>query len=272
VVSHANAVIDRLVTQYGVGYIKMDYNINAGVGTDLDADSAGDGLLQHNRAYLAWLDRVMDRHPKLVIENCGSGGLRMDYALLARHPIQSVSDQTDYRLNAIVAAACASGCTPEQAAIWSYPLKDGNRDEVIINMVNTMLLRIHQSGHLAELPADRLALVQEGIAVYKSIRRDIPTGLPLWPLGLPVFGDTWAAFGLSQDDGTTLLAVWRLGDSAAINEVTLPHLSGYDVTVERLYPSVAEGDHRWHPAAGSLMVQLPELNTARLYRLTPSDD
>ena len=272
VISHANAVIDRLVTQYGVGYIKMDYNINAGVGTDLHADSAGDGLLQHNRAYLAWLDRVMERHPKLVIENCGSGGLRMDYALLTRHQIQSVSDQTDYRLNAIVAAACASGCTPEQAAIWSYPLKDCNRDEVVVNMVNAMLLRIHQSGHLAELPAERLALVQEGIAVYKQIRRDIPTSLPLWPLGLPVFGDTWAAFGLSQDDGTTLLAVWRLGDSSTTNELPLPHLSGYEVEVERLYPAAAAGEQRWHPAAGSLTVSLPEATTARLYRLTPQED
>ncbi len=271
VIAHADSVVDRLVVQYGVGYIKMDYNINAGAGTDLAADSVGDGMLQHQRAYLAWLDRVMDRHPKLVIENCGSGGMRMDYALLARHPIQSVSDQTDYKKNAIVAAACVSACTPEQAAIWSYPLRDGDRDEVIVNMVNTMLLRIHQSGHLGELPAERLALVAEGIAVYKTIRRDIARGLPLWPLGLPTFGDTWAAYGLSQDDGTTLLAVWRLDDSSAINELPLPHLAGYAATVERLYPAVASGDHAWHELAGSLSVSLPERTTARLYRITPLD-
>jgi len=272
VIAHANSVVDRLVVQYGVGYIKMDYNINAGAGTDLNADGAGDGLLQHNRAYLAWLDHVMDRHPKLVIENCGSGGLRMDYALLARHQIQSVSDQTDYRKNAIVAAACASACTPEQAAIWSYPLRDGTRDEVIVNMVNTLLLRIHQSGHLGELSGERLALVHEGIAVYKKIRKAIPSSLPLWPLGLPTFGDTWASFGLSEDDGSTLLAIWRLDDSSDTNEFPLPHLAGYAVEVERLYPAQAAGEHCWQPVSGSLSVRLPERVTARLFRLTPLEE
>jgi alpha-galactosidase len=60
----------------------MDYNINAGSGTELKADSFGDGLLAHNRAYLAWLDHIFSEYPELVIENCSSGGMRMDYALL----------------------------------------------------------------------------------------------------------------------------------------------------------------------------------------------
>lgn len=78
---HADRVISRLVEEYGISYIKMDYNINAGIGTEYAADSPGDGLLQHNRAYLSWLKNIMARYPQLVIENCGSGGLRMDYAL-----------------------------------------------------------------------------------------------------------------------------------------------------------------------------------------------
>ena len=41
----ADGIIDRIVQEYGVGYIKMDYNINAGVGTEFEADSFGDGLL-----------------------------------------------------------------------------------------------------------------------------------------------------------------------------------------------------------------------------------
>ena len=39
-----NEVIDRLVSQYGVGYIKMDYNIEPGIGTEYNSDSVGDGL------------------------------------------------------------------------------------------------------------------------------------------------------------------------------------------------------------------------------------
>ena len=61
--------------EYTVRYIKMDYNIEPGIGTETNADSAGDGLLEHNRAYLAWLDGIFQKYPQLVIENCSSGGL-----------------------------------------------------------------------------------------------------------------------------------------------------------------------------------------------------
>ncbi|MCK8488725.1 hypothetical protein M0651_16225 [Paenibacillus sp. MBLB2552] len=38
-------------------------------------------------------------------------------------------------------------------------------------MVNVMLLRIHHSGHSAEISKERLALVDEGIHFYKKIRK-----------------------------------------------------------------------------------------------------
>ncbi len=38
-IEHANEVIDRVVNEYGVGYIKMDYNIEPGIRTELDTDS-----------------------------------------------------------------------------------------------------------------------------------------------------------------------------------------------------------------------------------------
>ena len=121
-IEHVNGIMSRLVEGYGLGYIKMDYNINAGPGTDHDADSLGDGLLEHNRAYLEWVDALFVRYPHLVIENCASGGLRMDGALLQRHSIQSSSDQTDYKKTAAIAVNAVSACTPEQCAVWSYPL------------------------------------------------------------------------------------------------------------------------------------------------------
>lgn len=176
-IAHANEVIDRVVNEYGVGYIKMDYNIEPGIGTELDADSFGEGLLAHERAYLAWLDTVFEKYPDLVIENCSSGGLRMDYALLSRLSIQSTSDQEEYDMYAQISANAATGVAPEQAAVWSYPLEQGDREETIFNMVNAMLLRIHQSGHLAQLSPERFQLVKEGIDCYKQIRKDIKTGI-----------------------------------------------------------------------------------------------
>ncbi|MBP1996583.1 glycoside hydrolase family 36 protein [Paenibacillus eucommiae] len=266
VVKHADEVIDRLVKEYGVGYIKMDYNINAGIGTEVKADSFGDGLLQHNRAYLQWVDRVFERYPDLVIENCASGGMRMDYALLSRHSIQSSSDQTDYRKYAAIVAAAPTAITPEQCAVWSYPLRDGSEEEVIFNLVNCMLMRVHQSGHLAEISPNRFALIREGLDYYKSIRKDLAGGLPYWPLGLPSYGDSWLCLGLRCGD-KSYLAIWRLESTEDTIELPIHFLAGLDADVRCSYPQRQDCAWKWNPEGGVLTVTLPSMNCARLFEL-----
>jgi alpha-galactosidase len=260
--AHADQIVERLVREFGVGYLKMDYNINAGPGTDHGSSTPGDGLLEHNRAYLDWVRGVFAAHPELVIENCSSGGLRMDYAQLSVHSIQSVSDQEDYRLNAIIAAACASAVAPEQAAIWSYPLKDADEEQTIFNMVSALLLRVHQSGRIHELSSASLQLVKEGIALYKQIRSDIPKALPFWPLGLPRFGDGWAAFGL--DCGrSAYLAIWRLGDRSHSVTISLPP-GTRGQTFECIYPK--SRPFKVSGSRGKATISLPAEYTARLFK------
>ena len=234
---YAGEVIRRLVEDYGVGYIKMDYNINAGVGTDLHADSPGEGLLAHTRAYLAWLDGIFEKYPDLIIENCSSGGMRMEYSLLSRHSIQSVTDQTDYIKMAAIAVNCTTACTPEQAAIWSYPLVHGKEVETIYIMVNAMLLRIHQSGYLGQIGEERMDRVCEGIRVYKEIREDIKTGLPFWPTGLASFSDEYISFGI-QNGEKCYLAVWRMrGEQEKVFRIPLGQKGKRAGEVSCIYPS-----------------------------------
>lgn len=216
--AHADEVVDRMVREYGVGYIKMDYNVTFHAGTDRGAESAGQGLLEHGRAYLAWLDGVMARYPDLVIENCGSGGCRMDYAMLSRHQLQSSSDQTDYRKYPAILVGAMAGVLPEQLAVWSYPKSDGDAREASFNMVNAMLARVHQSGHLANLPPESLAQVREGIRVYRdTVRRHIPASQPFFPLGTPDFTDPVppVAVGLRNAEAR-FVAVWRLAGPATV--------------------------------------------------------
>ena len=232
----AGDVMTRLVEQYGVGYIKMDYNITTGIGTEQDSDSYGDGLLKHNRAYLKWLDGIFEKYPDLVIENCGSGGMRHDYAMLQRHSIQSMTDQTDYVRNGNIAAAGASVVAPEQCAIWSYPLQDGDDEEVIFNMVNAMLVRIHQSGYLNKVKGHRLELVSEGIEVYKTYRNLIPVSDPIWPEGIASIDDSWYSYGL-RSGKEIYLAVWHgIGDE----KKHIINMSKYGELekVEQIYPCV----------------------------------
>lgn len=262
VIRHANEVIDRLVTEYGVGYIKMDYNIEPGIGTEQNADSAGDGLLKHNRAYLEWLDSVFTRYPQLIIENCGSGGLRMDYAMLSRCSIQSTSDQEDYLKYATIAANAPTAVTPEQAAIWSYPLRDDDEQAVIFNQVSAMLLRIHQSGHLAELSTDGFNQVQEAIRYYKTIRHSINLSIPFWPLGLSQFGDEWVALGLRTPEGKVLLAVWHRDGKQECHSLPLSDFVNRDITIKQGYPTSLIHPVKWQRETGELVVALPPRTAA----------
>lgn len=265
VIAHADEVIDRFVNEYGVGYIKMDYNIEPGIGTELNADSAGDGLLQHERAYLAWLDRVFDRYPQLIIENCSSGGMRIDYAMLSRHSIQSTSDQDDYRMYATIAANSPSGLTPEQSAVWSYPLYDGDKESDAFNMINAMLLRIHQSGHLANLSSDRKALIKEGLDCYKKIRSDIKTAVPFWPLGLSQFSDPWVCLGLKTEK-RLYIALWRRnGSDSGISLDLSAHTNGRFGEARLLYPSFSESDFEYDAGHSRLTAVLSSPYSARLF-------
>ena len=263
--NYATEVIDRLINEYGIGYIKMDYNIEPGIGTEYEADSVGDGLLEHQRAYLACLDCIFEKYPELIIENCSSGGLRMDYAMLARYSIQSTSDQENYLQYATIAANAPTGVTPEQAAIWSYPLEEGDEEEVVFNMVNSLLLRIHQSGHLARLSKERGSLVKEALDYYKTIRQDIKVATPFWPLGLSHFKDEWVCLGMKTEH-KLYIAVWRRQGNKATKEIPLIELVNNKVSIKCTYPSYASNQFEWQEASQKLTITL-EPNTARLFEI-----
>lgn len=271
VIEHVTEVIDRVVKDYGVGYIKMDYNIDPGIGTEVHADSYGDGLLQHERAYLAWLDGIYQKYPDLVIENCSSGGLRMDYAMLARNSIQSTSDQEDYRFYATISANATVGVAPEQAAIWSYPLQSADKEEVIFNMVNALLLRIHQSGHLAEISPEGFALVKEGIACYKEMRTELREGLPFWPLGVASYEDTHLAAGLRVSGNKIYLAAWRRGGTPDFDVPLDRAFPGKKLSVRCIYPSQCGDVFSYDDYAKKLQLHFPEPYMARLFEVCVID-
>jgi alpha-galactosidase len=231
--SYLNQVIARLVSEYGVGYIKMDYNVDSLQGTELNADSFGQGLLEHNRAHLAWLEGILNQYPDLFIENCGSGGGRMDYAMLSRLQVQSMTDQEDYlKLPAILVGASAA-VLPEQLAIWSYPLANADADQASFNMVTAMMCRIHQSGRLDLLSPEASAQVANGIRIYKEIlRKRIPAAVPFYPFGTSDVTNREIPVVLGMRSAEqTLLAVWRI-DGPAI--VRVPMVSP---NAELVYPA-----------------------------------
>ena len=258
---YAMSVIDRVVCEYGAGYIKIDYNVDGGIGTEVDADSFGDGLLEHGRAYLSWLCEVKGKYPHLILENCASGGLRMDYASLSVSHIQSVSDQSEYLINAHIAAAASTAVIPEQAAIWSYPRTGEDTDAAAMNMVNTILQRIHLSGEIWAWTPEVMATVKEAVALYKSYRAEIPASIPFYPLGIPKYTDHWLVSAYRYPN-CVRVAVWRLDSEAATLEIPLQESFQ---SVQVIYPSTSRCETEL--GEGAIRVTMPRTNTAVILEL-----
>lgn len=265
VIERMDKIVDRLVLEYGAGYFKFDYNIDVIQGTDVNTFSPGSAALGHNRAYLDWVNGILDRHPKLVIESCSSGAQRMEYAMLATHPIQSTSDQQDPVRYAAIAASIPTAVTPEQGATWAYPQDDWSDEVNAMTVINSLLGRIHLSGTLDKLSDKQMTLIRSGMDVYKTIRGDIKDGIPFWPLDLPHWHSKWLALGLDTPSGV-LLAVWRRGGDDHISLPIKKFAEQKDVKVELLYPAEFQADAKWE--GGALSLKLEATTTARLFRLS----
>ncbi len=200
-------VVDRLVNEYGVGYFKFDYNIDGGAGTEINADSFGDGLMQHNEAFLKWIDGIYERHPDLIIESCASGGMRMDYKTLSHFSLQSLTDAVSYKDIIPIAAMSQTAVVPEQAAVWSIPKKDNTTGEVAINMINAMFRRLHLSGETPWLDEEKLAAVKEGVELYKATRSMINNMTAFYPMGIADFNSDVVVCGFTDNIDTYLCVV-----------------------------------------------------------------
>lgn len=270
--AHLDKTVDRIVGDWGVGYLKLDYNIVIDPGTLAPGDLApGAGLLGHAHAYLDWLSEVLDRHPHLVIENCASGGMRMDGATLAVTQLQSTSDQQDPLRYPPIAAAAPTAVPPEQGAVWAYPQPGFDDDTIAFTLGGALLGRIHLSGHLDRMSQRQLTLVRDAVSTYKSIRGDLAKAVPFWPLGLPGWTDQWLALGMrSSDDRTSYITVWRRGGEPEL-QVPVRHLAEAEVRAEILHPSSAPaGSAVWEGEDG-LRVSLPRTPGLLLVRLTAGD-
>ena len=232
--AYANEVIDRVVKDYGVEYIKRDYNCSALFGTELHTSSAGQGMLENTRAMYSWIDSEHIRYPKLVLENCSGGGMRMDYEALSRNQLQSSSDQGNFKKYPSIIVGELATVLPEQLAAWAYPVANSSAEEAAFNMVSAMLCRIHLSGELDKLSNKAMEQVVNGIAVYKKqINKYLPQSTAFFPLGMPSFTDSASAIAVGMKHAEKrFVAVWRLTGK---NTVSLPFKNA--VTAKIIYPT-----------------------------------
>ena len=154
----------------GFGYLKIDYNINTGIGVDGE-ESLGENLRQHMEAVRNFIIKIKKEIPDIMIENCASGGCRLEPSMMDITGMSSASDTHDVYEGAIVAANLHYLTPPRQNQVWCTlrPQYDHNRFTHIISI--GFLGRLCWSGDIAGLSKTQL---DELFAAEKFYERVAP--------------------------------------------------------------------------------------------------
>ncbi|MBQ9750519.1 MAG: alpha-galactosidase [Clostridia bacterium] len=281
VVDYMSETIRYMVEDLGAEYIKLDYNQDCGIGTEIDSLTFGEGLESASRAYLVWIDCMRARFPSVLFETCSSGGMRMDYGTLSHFSIISTSDQTNYKKYPYIAGNILSAVIPEQAAVWSYPIDSWvggfsatkewvavnvSDEQVIMNMINSFLGRMHLASHLELFDEHKLALIREGVDYYNSMVADKKKALPYLPIGFTKFGKKLVASGLKTDK-KLYLAVWNLGGERDV-EIPLTDIAPKSARIA--YPASNTGNEyslKYSLYADKLSIKFTEDIQARMFEI-----
>jgi alpha-galactosidase len=220
----ATSTVDRLVNNYHLSWIKIDYNIDIGDRFDPHGkDRPGDVLYQHIAHYYAWLDEVRAAHPDLIIENCFSGGLRFDTGILAHTHTNWLSDNVDPIASLQLGFGCTVQFSPEVCNHWMAG--DTNRGQVDLTTPSgwwDFMFRVPMNGQFGfssrvfdwNQPLKDLAAAN--IALYKQVRQTI-SGADVYHLTVEPdihMPTGWMAIEyVSQGNHNAVLTAYRLRDS-----------------------------------------------------------
>ena len=237
----------RLIRENDLDWIKLDFNLDPGAGCNRSdhGHGAGDGLYEHYMGYYRVLERVRAEFPHVVLENCSSGGLRIDLGIMRRLDMTFLSDP-DWPVHDLqLFWGVTTMLAPDACLHWGFCEWIGtNRPPYQTFNPRDPQLRPHQfdyytrmsmlnvygfSQKLIELPAWVAARLDQHTKVYKAhVRRFVKTADLYRLTGQPRrdgSGERWTAFQYSlPDQSEHLLFVFRLPNAAASQTIRLQQL------------------------------------------------
>lgn len=269
----AYQTLARLITEYKADWIKVDYNLDQGAGCNRTdhGHQAGDGQYAHYLGYYGMLERIRRDFPHVVLENCSSGGLRIDLAMLRRTDMTYLSDPDwpDHDLQIFWGASTM--LAPDRLLHWTYShwrhlnppdyQRFNPRDPNLTVAKWDYYSRISMLGlygisqRLPDLPEWLAKRIAEQNRIYQQHVRRFVKEADLYRLtGQPRRfnqGERWAAFQYSLPDGSEhLLFVFRLPGGEPTRAVRLENLEP-----ERVYTITGLEGEFTHQATGCELME-----------------
>ena len=165
-----------LLRDYGFAYVKIDYNNCIGIGCD-GAESLGEGLRQNTEGSQRFFRHLREAVPGLCMENCSSGGHRLEPSMMGLFDMASFSDAHECAEIPIVAAHLQRLILPAQSQIWAVLHGSDSMRRLNYSLCATLLGVMCLSGDIYSLSAEQWALVDRAIAFYRAARGVILDGV-----------------------------------------------------------------------------------------------
>ena len=225
VIAHLSERMTNLLERCGIGYLKIDYNETIGFGCD-GRESLGEGLRQQTLGYYALLARLRERLPDLVIENCASGGHRLEPSAVGRTAMSSFSDAHELPEIPIIAANLHRLILPRQSQIWAVLRQSDTERRLVYSLAATFLGRMCLSGDIDLLDENQAVIVQAAELLYRQAAPIIRQGRSR---RVGQTGESWrhpkgwqAVTQISEDGNSMLLVAHAFAQAPADFSVVLP--------------------------------------------------
>ena len=159
----------------GFEYIKIDYNDSIGMGVD-GTESLGEGGRQVAEESIGWLARLKDSVPGIVIENCASGGSRIEPLRMSRVSMCSFSDAHECKEIPLVAANVSRVIPARQSQIWAVIREADTPARIVWSLTAAMFGRICLSGDVHKITAEQMQKISEGLEFYSAAKDIVASG------------------------------------------------------------------------------------------------
>ncbi len=252
VVAHLTERVIELLRAAGFGYLKVDYNDSLGLGVD-GAESLGEGLRQHLEGVQAFFRKLRAELPDLIIENCSSGGYRLEPSMIGLTAMSSFSDAHECREIPIIAANLQRVMLPRQSQVWAVLRARESLRRIVYLLAGGFLGRLCLSGDFPTLQPGQRALVDRAIRLYAEAAPVIRRGRSRrhGPEVLAYrHAQGWQAMVRTSSDGRTALVVAHVFANPGARTLRIPLPAGRwrvtnELHADRRGATVARDGLRW---------------------------
>lgn len=175
VIEYLDDKVIKFLKDNGFGYLKIDYNISTGIGVDGD-ESPGENLRQHMEEVRKFIIKIKNEIPDIIIENCSSGGCRLEPSMMDITAVSSASDTHEVYEAAVVAANLHYLAPPRQNQIWSTLKPEYSKERFSYVISQGFLGRLCWSGFVTELSDEQLKEMFEAERFYEKVSPIIKHG------------------------------------------------------------------------------------------------